>query len=187
MIHLDKDEHVIHEIRRPRVLILVNMATMVLLAFLPLLLYPRIVNGLYRAFEIHGSIQLFFLFLYCVWLLLLWMIFFAWWIDYYLTVWILTDSRIFCIRRTGLVTRVMTSYRLEDIAEANVIYPNVFSRSCGIGNLAIHSFPKDSLIAEEIFTGAFEPEKARDLIKESSRLRKEKFSTVSFTIATQEH
>lgn len=57
--------------------------------------------------------------LYSGWLLMMWMVAFQIWTDYYLDVWTITNVRIIAIDQKGFFSRTMASFRLDRLQDVS--------------------------------------------------------------------
>src|SRR3989344_7930355 len=103
MIHLNQNEKILMILHRPWIVIVGKFAAGVFLAALPLLIIPIILaSGFVSVPDGYGPLVLFFAVIYLMIIMLLMFIF---WIDYYLDMWIITSERIIDIEQSGLFRR----------------------------------------------------------------------------------
>lgn len=128
MITLEKDEHIILEVRKHWFFLLTEIALAIIFILLPIILFP-ILNGIGLEITI-SSISLTF-FIYFLWVLLLWLIIFIFWTNYYLDVWIITNHKIFDIEQHGLFKRevsILHYEKIQDITyEVNGFVASIFN------------------------------------------------------------
>lgn len=180
MIHFDKDEVIVKEIRGPKAAILLRILLVAALAILPLVLVNLFPASAYSFIVIKGSSKAFFIFAYSIWLLLVWVDFFVWWMRYCLHMIVLTDSRIFDLTKKLPFRRDVVSVRLEDIEDIKILYKNRLSRMSQIGKLTIVTAGSMYPVREISFDTVFEPESVRQLILNAQRVRRDKIATVTF-------
>ncbi len=78
-------------------------------------------------------------FLNAAWFLILWGLFFVFWTDYYLDLWIVTDKRIIDIEQKGLFARDVASLRLDKIQDIRVEVKGVIPTILGYGDIHVQS------------------------------------------------
>jgi uncharacterized membrane protein YdbT with pleckstrin-like domain len=114
MVRLEKDEHIIIEVRKHWFFLLTEICLAVIFALLPIFSMP-ILEGL--GLEINlPAISLVFFF-YLLWLLFLWVFVFIFWTNFYLDVWIITNQKIFSIEQHRLFTREVAVLHYEKIQD----------------------------------------------------------------------
>lgn len=98
---------------------------------------------------------------YSLWLLVLWIVFFIEWTDYYLDIWVLTDRRIIDIEQKGFFHREVTSFRYEQIQDITVETRGLIETFFKFATLHIQTagHQRDIIIKD-----AHYPEEARTLI-----------------------
>jgi len=112
-----------------------------------------------------GAIQNFVLrwnvFGYSIWLLLLWIMFFIEWTDYYLDLWVITDSRILDVEQKGFFHREVTSFNYSQIQDITVETRGLIETFFKFGTLHIQTAGHNR---EIVIRDASRPEEARSLI-----------------------
>jgi hypothetical protein len=98
-------------------------------AYLPLI-FPTLSEGQNRNL---------FLFLENFFLLLLWIMSFLVWIDYYFDVWIVTDQRIVNIEQKGLFSRIVSELELEKIQDITSDVKGVIATFLNFGDLQVQT------------------------------------------------
>lgn len=95
--------------------------------------------------------------------LLVWVLFFHAWLDYYLDVWIVTDTRIVNIEQNGLFSRSIAEaklYRLQDVqAEVHGLLPTFFH----YGNITIQTAGNETFAVFEQVPSPYET--SREILK----------------------
>lgn len=166
MIKLEEGEKNLKIVRR-HILILVPMIAILLFgALLPcLILWFLNSNFLGLSQNLLEPLQNFTnnwgTFLYSVWLLLLWIIFFIEWTDYYLDMLIVTDKRIIDVEQKGFFNREVTSFLHPQIQDITVQTEGVLRTLFKFGDLHIQTAGHKH---EIIIKDATYPEEARILI-----------------------
>ncbi|MEK7642776.1 MAG: PH domain-containing protein [Patescibacteria group bacterium] len=173
MVKLDDDERIIRIVRKHWYVMLGFTFGLFVLALAPFIL-AKIVN-LLELFEesspvsgfVDGFIGGYGLFAYFLWVLVLWVIFFIEWTDYYLDVWILTNKRIVDIEQRGFFHRHVTSFRYEQIQDITVNTKGLIATFFKFGTLHIHTAGSTSGTTEHddiIIDHAANPEEIRTLV-----------------------
>jgi uncharacterized membrane protein YdbT with pleckstrin-like domain len=117
MIILHKDEHIIFQIRRHWFILFSEISILLFIAILPII-FLVITNAYQIKFSFSGynSISL-FVFFYSLILLILWIIGFMFWTDYYLDTWIVTNNRIIDVEQKGLFSREVSVINMDKIQD----------------------------------------------------------------------
>ncbi len=117
MILLNKEEHVIHEIRRHWYVLLTESIGLLILFFIPWLLFIGLdITGVSLGDD--GSAL--FVFISALWFLILWFSFSIIWTNYYLDAWFITDSRVIDVEQHGLFNRDVSEFRLDKIQDVTL-------------------------------------------------------------------
>ncbi len=74
-----------------------------------------------------------------VWLLLIWIILFTIWTNYYLDVWIVTDKRIVNVNQVRLFKRDTSTLRIERVQDIKVETHGIFATLLRFGNLQVQT------------------------------------------------
>jgi hypothetical protein len=93
--------------------------------------------------------------------LLLWMIFFLIWIDYYFDVWIVTDQRIVNIEQKGLFARTISELELEKIQDITSDVKEVIPTFFNFGDLYVQTAAEQERF---LFRNIPDPYSVKDLI-----------------------
>lgn len=98
---------------------------------------------------------------YSLWFLLLWVVFFIEWTDYYLDLWVITDRRIIDVEQKGFFHREVTSFKFEQIQDITVETRGLIETFLKFGTLHIQTAGHNR---EIVIRDAHQPEDARTLI-----------------------
>ncbi len=79
------------------------------------------------------------LFFSAVWTLIVWIVFFVRWTDYYLDVFLVTNKRVLDIEQLGLFSRDISETRLENIEDMRVEVMGFLASTLDFGNLFIQT------------------------------------------------
>lgn len=166
MIKFEEGEQNLKVIRRHWFVILPVLLGTVVLAFAPCLLYKLFTSdllGLNQAIRdsVLNSIDSWKVFGYSIWLLILWVVFFMEWTDYYLDLWIITDRRIIDVEQKGFFHREVTSFAYNQIQDITVETKGLLETFLKFGTLHIQTAGHNRDI---IIKSAQNPEEARSLV-----------------------
>jgi len=162
MIEFRENEHTIFEIRKHWFIIATELTILTFLAFLPLLI-PQILESI-NIVVIFGESESFwsvFVFMYSFYLLMLWIIGFVFWTNYYLDVWIVTNQKILDIEQIGLFSREVSILHLERIQDITTETNGIVNTLVKFGDLhvqtagqqrefIIHNVPNPDKIAKRV-------------------------------------
>lgn len=138
LINLEDGEKILLEVRRHMFILYGKLALILIFFFVSLTVAPGISTVIDRITDgTYGSIVTGFFFL--LWCLFLWVLFFFYWTDYYLDVWIITNKRIFDIEQKGVFRRDVSVTRLEQVQDVTVSIDGVFATFMHFGNIHIHT------------------------------------------------
>ncbi len=133
------------------------------LAVIPLLAAPTILaNGSLSISDTTISYVEFFL---SVYLMVIVLVSFVLWADYYLDIWIITSQRIIDINQKGLFNREVSEFMLDKVQDVSVEIPNMMATLMKYGNLKIQTAGDRTFEINEI-PNFYE---AKNLIINSSR------------------
>lgn len=142
-IKLENDEELIEIVRKHWWIITVETSISFLLAIAPLLVMAAIlaINPLGQ-FIPYDSLSDFisahtaeFVFLYCCWLLIQWMLLANFWTDYYLDLWAITTRRVVLVDQRGFFRRFISSFRLERLQDMNIEVHGVLATLLDYGTI----------------------------------------------------
>lgn len=166
MIHFEQGEQIVKVVRRHWLVLIPMVILLVVLALAPTLLYTFLTKDFVNLNEqvvwgIGEWIDSWGTFGYSVWLLLLWMIFFIEWTNYYLDLWVITDRRIIDVEQIGFFHRDVTSFNYAQIQDITVETRGFIQALLKFGTLHIQTAGHSRNI---IIRDAHYPEDARALI-----------------------
>jgi len=108
--------------------------------------------------SVAGPVTAFF---YLLWLLILWVALFAFWTNYYLNIWIITDRRVIDIVQNGLFSRELITARLEKVQDVTTNTEGILHTLFDFGTVVIHT--ADDMV-NIVITNAARPGLAREKI-----------------------
>jgi len=136
MIKLEKDEHLILEVRKHWFFLLTEICLAIIFILLPILLFP-ILEGL--GLKVNTpSLSLAF-FIYSLWVLTIWVIVFVFWTKQYLDLWIVTNHKIFAIEQHGLFKREVSMIHYEKIQDITYDVDGLIPSLFNFGNLYVQT------------------------------------------------
>jgi uncharacterized membrane protein YdbT with pleckstrin-like domain len=139
MITLDKDEHIVIEIRKHWFVFAAESSTLLILALVPLII-PALVNSFNINIIVNGGhIVALFIFLYSLWLFVLWILAFIFWTDYYLDIWLVTNKKILDVEQDGLFNREVSILHLDKVQDITSEVNGVFATFINYGNIHVQT------------------------------------------------
>jgi len=166
MITFEENEQTVKIVRRHYLVIIPMVISLMLAALAPLLFFIFITSGFVPLDAniiqvVQNTFSKWKVFGYSLWLLLLWVIFFIEWTNYYLDLWIITNKRIIDVEQKGFFHREVTSFRFGQIQDITVETRGIIETFFKFGTLQIQTagHGRDIIIRD-----AHYPEEARSLI-----------------------
>lgn len=135
-IQLEADEEILVQTRRHWFIVVSQLFSLFVAAFVPLLLLwlaPFLTNQL-----VEFDLSQYWnpaIFVYCLWLLFLWYGIFSIWTNYYLDVLTVTDRRIIMINQKGFFWRNNSSFRHERLQDINVEVNGILATLLDFGDI----------------------------------------------------
>lgn len=140
MITLDKDEHIIIEVRKHWFIFMAQSLPLVFLVFLPFVINILIRGaGLSDVVVLGKHAQLFITMVTATWMWIIWVAFFVLWTDYYLDILMLTNKRIIDIEQKGLFSRGISTFRLDRIQDITVNVNGIIPTFFNFGDIHIQT------------------------------------------------
>lgn len=175
MIKFEPGEEVVKIIRRHCLVLVPDVLMILVLAMLPLGLYQFFISDLLPfASEAKDFVAELFeewkVFGYSIWLLMLWIFFFVEWTDYYLDLWVLTNTRIVDVEQKGFFHREVTSLSFSQIQDITVETRGFIETIFKFGTLHVQTAGHNR---EIVICDAHYPEEARSLILQLQHKSKE--------------
>lgn len=169
-----KDEKIILLIRRHPFVIFIKIAVWSFVAIVPFIFYQFFGQILinFLPLELVGPISVLFISLYYLYI---WLFAFFTFVDYYLDVWIVTNSRIIDIEQKGLFNRVVSEQKLYRVQDVTSEIKGFFSTFLNFGNVYVQTageqsrfifkqVPRPSVVAKKITQIAEESKKFHNVI-----------------------
>ncbi len=136
MIKLEKNEHIILEVRKHWFYLLTEIFLAIIFVLIPIFIFPFL-GGLGLKIDIY-SITL-TLFIYFIWILFMWLTIFIFWTNYYLDVWIITTDKIYDIEQHGLFKREVSVLHYEKIQDITYEVNGIVSSLLNLGDLHVQT------------------------------------------------
>ncbi|QSH39454.1 hypothetical protein JXR01_00355 [Candidatus Kaiserbacteria bacterium] len=131
-IHMQPDEKMLLVVRKHWFVQMIEALPVILVGIVPFIL----VIFLAPYISVHPALATF---LTAVWLLVIWMMIFTIWTNYYLDIWIVTDKRIININQLHLFRREVSTLRIERVQDIKVETHGFFATLFSFGNLQVQT------------------------------------------------
>ena len=146
MIHLSPNEKILMVLHRHWIVIGSKILVGLVLILLPSLALPYFP----AAGELLGASQIILWFCFVIYLMIVAVVLFVFWIDYYLDVWIITSERIVDINQRGLFNREVSEFMLDKVQDITVEIPNMLATVLKFGNIIIQTAGENSFSIKQI-------------------------------------
>ena len=176
-MELEAGEHVIKEVRKHWLVFFVAVLFLLALAVVPVLMFVFAPAELIRSlpFIISGDIDVLFVFLLLLWFLVLTLVFFFIWTDYYLDVWIITNHRVIDIEQKGFFRRSISSFRLDRIQDITINVHGFVRTIIGFGDINVETAGQGK---DFTIPNAAHPEMVKQLILNAYNKAIEKYRNI---------
>lgn len=135
-IQLENDEQILLQVRKHWFVLATRVLSILVLAILPLI-FPVALGSFVALFiEIDTSLLVA---LYTSWLIVMWMMLFGVWTNYYLNIWIVTNKRLIAVTQHGFFFRTVASFRLERMQDIIVSVNGILATLLDFGTLEIQT------------------------------------------------
>jgi len=137
-IQLEEDEVILLQVRKHWFVLCVQFFLVLFLALFPGVFLFFVLNSatMTKVLPFNTSI---FIALYSGWLIVMWMILFSIWTNYYLDVWTVTNKRLIAVNQRGFFSRVVASFRLERMQDISVSVHGIIATFLDFGTLEIQT------------------------------------------------
>jgi len=170
-LDLDKDEKIIHEVRKHWFVLLGYLFAAIGLIGAPPIVY--IVGIALAPSEISVQIidHLFLtVFLYSLWVLGVWVMLFLNWTNFYLDVWYITDRRIIDIEQKTIFHREISNLRFDKIQDITVEVRGIIATFLKFGDLRVQTAAENS--RDFVMNNASRPDEMRKIIFQAHNSQK---------------
>lgn len=151
MIHLRENEKIVMVLHRHWIVVVGPFISGAFLAFLPLLVVPGLLatSFVQKIIQIDNAGPL-ILFFQVIYLMIIALLLFIFWVDYYLDMWIITSERIIDIQQQGLFSRSISEFMLDKVQDITVEIPDFMSTILKYGNIIIQTAGEKSFKISQI-------------------------------------
>jgi uncharacterized membrane protein YdbT with pleckstrin-like domain len=137
-VTLDKDEHIVFEIRKHWFVLSFEITVAIIFILLPVIAYS-IFTVLPIEFVVPGNALSLLFFLYAFWVLIVWNIMFVLWTNFYLDVWIVTDKKLIDVEQKGLFRRQVSTLHLSKIQDVTSEVHGIVQTALNFGDLHVQT------------------------------------------------
>lgn len=173
MITLEKNEHVIIEMRRHWLVFVTEIGVVIIFAIIPLLVAPYVGNIKPGTSPLMGASSM-FLFFYALWLLIMWLVGVTFWTNYYLDVWVITSKKIIDIDQGGLFRRKESFLYLDKIQDVTIRTSGLLPTLLNYGNIVVQTA---GVSGEFLITGIPNPKFLYQKINEAIKINREELES----------
>ncbi len=136
-IQLEEDEVVLLQVRKHWFMLCVQFFSIIVLALFPaFFIYLIFFTSSIDLPPLNAS---FAISLYAGWLIIMWMVLFSVWTNYYLDVWTVTNKRLIAVDQRGFFSRTISSFRLERMQDITVTVKGIVATFLDYGTLEIQT------------------------------------------------
>lgn len=144
-LNLDPGETIILEVRKHWFVFLGFSVVSALAILIPLIAFVGfevfLPKDLVATINAHLSLAVF---VYMIWILLVWVIFFIQWTNYYLDVWYITEKRIIDVNQKGIFHREVSNLRFDKIQDVSIEVRGLLATFLNFGDLQVQTAAEDS-------------------------------------------
>ncbi|MEX2145118.1 MAG: PH domain-containing protein [Candidatus Spechtbacterales bacterium] len=137
MIELLEGEKIILQKRRHWYIIASESSVLFFAAVVPALVFIWIVSAL--SYEVIAPVMPLIVFAFAGWFLILWIIFFIFWTNYYLDVLIVTNKRVIDIEQRGLFARDIAETSIKNIQDIKIEVIGILATLWDFGDIHIQT------------------------------------------------
>jgi len=170
-INLEQSEKIIYTARRHWFVILGRVLGILLLFIAPVIVYIFITTyGFPMPRLISGSLVFLSAALLSIWTLVLWILLFVIWTNYFLDVLIITNRKVIDIEQRGLFSREVSSFPLERIQDITIDIDGVIPTFLNFGDVHVQTAGAGGS-REFILRGAMHPASVKErILKEQQNI-----------------
>lgn len=137
-IKLEGDEQMLIQVRKHWFVITMQLLSVCIMGLFPIALYIGAVTFLASVIDLAPYTAV-LIAAYAMWLLIIWMILFNIWTNYYLDVWTITTKRIIAVDQHGFFFRNTASFRLERLQDTQISINGILATLLDYGSIDIHT------------------------------------------------
>ena len=162
MIKFEPDEYLVLEVRKHIFVFIVHTVAHMFFAVVPIVGFV-IVN---IVLDVNISAKIFWLLStgYSLWLLVIWVIYFIQWTDYYLDVWYITNEKIYDVLQKGFFHRQISILRFNNIQDVTVEIKGIIPTLLDFGKIHVQTAGETS--ADFTLKDAKHPNEVKNTISE---------------------
>lgn len=142
-IQLDGDEKVLIQVRKHWFVLVVQLLGVLIITLVPTTLYFIATQLTFINTAVLDSYNGVLLALFAAWLLIMWMVLFSIWTNYYLDIWTITSKRLIAVDQRGLFYRNTGSFRLERLQDINISIRGLVATFLDYGDLQAETASDD--------------------------------------------
>jgi len=159
---LESGEHVLLEVRKHWFLLFIKTWFLPVLAVLPMAAFLVIAtSNVQIPFTVTMDHVWLIVFFYLLWILILWLVAFVIWTDYYLDAWFITYRRVIDIDQKGIFAREVSSLPFERIQDVTTDVSGPVATLLNFGTMSVQSAGDKR---EFYMRGARKPYECKDVI-----------------------
>ena len=162
MIKFEPDEKLVLEVRKHFFVFFMHTLVSVFFAVLPLLVI--IVTSFVTDINLSLKMVWLMIFGYSLWLLVVWVLFFIQWTDYYLDVWYITNEKIYDVLQKGFFHRQVSILRFDNIQDVTVEIRGLIPTLLDFGKIHVQTAGETS--ADFTLRSAKRPNEVKNTISE---------------------
>ncbi len=151
MIHLRENEKIVMMLHKHWIVLFGHFAAGLVLSLLPLIAVPAIlsIEAVHQYVKIDSASPI-ILFFEVIYLMVIILLLFLVWADYYLDMWVITDERIIDIEQRGLFRREVSEFMIDKVQDITVETPNFTATILKYGNIIIQTAGERSFEIKQI-------------------------------------
>ena len=143
MIKFEPDETLVLEVRKHIFVFFMHTAVSLFFAALPLV--GVFIVGFATDFDFSIKIVWLGIFAYSLWLLVVWVVYFIHWTDYYLDVWYITNEKIYDVLQKGFFHRQVSILRFDNIQDVTVEIKGLIPTLLDFGKIHVQTAGETSI------------------------------------------
>ena len=184
MIEIDASERIVRVVRKHWFVLLGDMFILIFLVAIPVVVLFILHLILFESFiHFSGKETYAGAFFFFAWLLIVWIMGWNMWTDYYLDVLIITDRRIFDIDQQGLFRRESSSFRIDKIQNVTVDQKGIIQTLLDFGTIRLETAGEREDFIASYITNPYEIKK---FVNEMQDKEDERSKLVHFDRPTSE-
>jgi hypothetical protein len=183
MLNLDQGETIILEVRKHWIVLVSQAIASIFMVIVPPVGFAVLRSVFPEAIRFLEHPTATFSFFYFVWLMVVWIVLFIQWTNYYLDVWYVTEKRIIDVEQKRAFHREVSSIRFDKIQDITVEVKGVIATFFNYGDVRVQTASEDS--RDFSMTVAANPERIRKII--FSQHNRESERTQKVSIVDEDH